>query len=270
MPKFAVSNIALSAYDHVAELNQLSAMGLQGLEVAPSCVWLDTWSELTPALVNAYAAKVKAAGLEVVGLHSLLFDHPELGLFRDSQTRRLTLDFMAHLSAVCRDLGGRTLIYGGGRKRGELPLGEATDEAIAFFGDLLPRIESHGTCFCFEPLGVRHTDFINSAFDSLAIVKSVNHQALQVQLDAKALVENHEATQEVFSGMASHLVHFHANEPDLGVLGSSGKVDHQAMGNMLRQVGYNKYVTIEQRLLNAKDPLADVAKSIAVLKECYQ
>lgn len=268
--KFAVSNIALSPYDHIKEINQLAAMGLEGLEVAPSRVWKDTFEGLAAAQVSAYGKKIKDAGLKVVGLHSLLFDHPELGLFRDQETRGSTMDFMVHLSGVCRDLGGRTLIYGGGRHRNELPLKEATEEAVSFFQELLPRIEGHGTCFCFEPLGPRHSDFINSALESLDIVKTLNHPALQVQLDAKALIDNNEAEAATFQAVAGHLTHFHANEPDLGVLDASGPVDHKSMGRMLRQIGYEGFVSIEQRMLNAADPLADVAKSAAVLKECYQ
>ena len=130
-------------------------------------------------------------------------------------------------------------------------------------------IEGHGTYFCFEPLGPNDSDFINSAYDSISLVKTLNSPGLKLQLDAKALVQNREATLQTFQDAGDHLVHFHANEPDLGVLGSSGEVDHAAMGRMLREIGYEGYVSIEQKLLNEADPLADVAKSAAVLRECY-
>ena len=190
VPKLAVSNIALSAYDHAAELGRLTDLGLSGVEVAPSRVWRDTWHGLTPALVAAYRRDVEAAGLGVVGLHSLFYDHPELGLFRDAETRARSLDFLVHLSAVCRDLGGRTLIWGGGRRLGDVGQAPARAEAQAFMAELCRRIEGHGTVFCFEPLGPDETDFINSAFDALAIVAAVDHPALRMQLDAKALVAN--------------------------------------------------------------------------------
>ncbi|MDP6785628.1 MAG: sugar phosphate isomerase/epimerase family protein [Rhodospirillales bacterium] len=270
MPKLAVSNIALSAYGHAAELGRLTELGLAGVEVAPSRVWRDTWRGLTPEKVRAYRRDVEAAGLSVVGLHSLFYDHPELGLFREAETRAETLDFLVHLSAVCRDLGGRTLIWGGGRRRGDVAEAAALTEALAFMAELGQRTEGHGTCFCFEPLGPDETDFINSAFDALAIVEAVSHPGLRMQLDAKALVANAEATSEPFRAAAPHLVHFHANEPDLGVLGSSGAVDHAALGGFLRDIGYQDFVSIEQRMLDADDPLADVAASARVLKECYR
>jgi len=270
MTNFAVSNIALSPYDHASELGQLGALGLTGIEVAPSRVWRDTWQGLSSADVEAYRKQVEAAGLKVIGLHSLFFDHPDMGLFKEPDTRIRTMDFLVHLSALCRDLGGHTLIYGGGRKRGGVSPEMAKTETIDFCGELSRRMEDHGTCLCFEPLGPKDTDFINSTYEALEIVEAINHRCVRTQLDAKALVENNEADAEVFDAAAPSLVHFHANEPGLNVLGHSGQIDHAAFGGYLRDIGYDGYVSIEQRMFNQDDPLADVRKSITVLQECYQ
>lgn len=268
--RFAVSNIALTAFDHGRELARLPALGIEGVEVAPSRVWRDTWKGLTNVAVAHYRKAIGDAGLRVVGLHSLFFDQPRLGLFKAPAERAESLDFLVHLSKVCRDLGGRTLIWGGGRRRGPVAATAARAEAIAFMGELTRRVEGHGTCFCFEPLGPDDSDFINSALESLAIVEAVASPALKVQLDAKALVENSEATIETFKAVRSKLVHFHANEPGLGVLGASGRVDHAAMEAMLREIGYDGYVSIEQRMTDEADPLAAVARSARHLKECYR
>jgi len=267
--KLAVTNIALTPFDHAEELAKLPALGIEAVEVAPSRAWRDTWKGLRAQDVARYRKTVEDAGLGVVGLHSLFFDQPRLGLFKAPTERAETLDFMEHLSKVCRDLGGRTLIYGGGRKRGSWSEAAARAETMQFLGELLPRIDGHGTCLCFEPLGPKDTDFINSALDSLALVEKAASPALKVQLDAKALVENEEATLETFEAVRPVLVHFHANQPGLGPLADGGPVDHAAMGDMLRQIGYDGTVTIEQRMTDAADPLAAVAGAAAVLKECY-
>ncbi len=271
MPKSAVSNIALPAYDHREELRRLPGLGIEGLEVAPSRVWRDTWHGLKPADVGRYRRQVETAGLRIIGLHSLFWDQPKLGLFRGPDVGARTLDFLTHLSALCRDLGGRTLIYGSGpaRRRGALSLESANAETIDFFGQLCLRIEGHATCYCFEPLAPEEADFINSAFDSLAIVETVNHPALRMQLDAKALVANDEVAPATFRAAAPFLVHFHANEPGLVALGDSGRMDHALLGRLLREIGYEGYVSIEQRLLNESDPVCDVARSAAVLREHY-
>ena len=268
--KFAVSNIALSAFDHTDDFGHLAAMGLSGLEVAPSRVWRNTWRGLTTLEVNDYRRRAEQAGLRIVGLHSLLYDQPDLALFGDTETLRRTLDFMTHLSTVCRDLGGRTLIWGSGRKRGQLSPDDARDQAVAFFRDLHPRIADHGTCFCLEPLGPGDSDFVNSVRESIAIVEAVGQPSLGVQMDAKALVENQEADEVTFRAAKPHLVHFHANEPGLEVLGSSGEVDHAFMGTTLRDIGYQGYVSIEQKMTNEADPLAAVAAGAEQLRKHYQ
>ena len=268
--KYSVSNIALPAYHHEDELLKLRELGLVGLEIAPSRAWKDTWHGLSNSDVEAYRGQIHRAELSVVGFHSLIFDHPELGLFKDPDIRRDTLHFMAHLSGICRDLGGKTLIYGSGRRRGSLSLQSANEEALKFFIDLIPLIEAHDPCFCFEPLGPNDSDFINSVNDSLRLVEQINHPSLRMQLDAKALMENGEEELKSFIAAKPYLVHFHANEPKLEVLGSSGLVNHAALGKYLKQVGYTGYVSIEQRMINEDSAVANVAQSAAVLKECYK
>ena len=267
--KFSTSNIALSAFDHSEQLCQVSGLGISGLEVAPSRVWKDTWSGLKVSDVERYRRQAEGAGLKIIGLHSLFFDHKDLGLFRDGALRAKSLDFMEHLSALCRDLGGRTLIYGGGRWRKERAVDQAFDEAADFMGELSHRIEDHGTCYCFEPLGPGDTDFIHTVGDSVRIVEAVASPALRVQIDAKALVENDEAELSSFNVGAPYLVHYHANEPGLGVLGSSGLVDHSKLGACLKEIAYSGYVSIEQRMLNEDDPVSDLAMSAKYLREHY-
>ena len=157
MARFCASNIALTAYGHDGELGRLAEMGLGGIEVAPSRIWHDTWHGLTAADVAAYRQAIENAGLSVVGLHALFYDHPELGLFRDAEGRRQTLEFLEHLSAVCRDLGGRTLIWGGGRRRGDVPAVEAEPEANAFMGELCRRSVFSATISFFSRSSASNT-----------------------------------------------------------------------------------------------------------------
>ena len=69
--KFSISNIALPEYQHFSELMSLRELGFEGLEVAPSRVWRDTLNDASNRSVDQYRREVEAAGLKVVGLHSL-------------------------------------------------------------------------------------------------------------------------------------------------------------------------------------------------------
>lgn len=269
MTRLAVSNIGLPPFDHLALLPGLAEMGITGLEVAPSRVWADTWTGLSSAQVADYRRAVEAAGLQVVGLHSLFFDQPQLGLFKGREMFDATVSFMVHLSALCRDLGGRTLIYGGGRKREALPEDAAMAECREFLDRILPVLESHGTKLCFEPLGPKDTDFLNTAAQNLALYEAVGHPGLGLQLDAKALVDNAEAGPAAFDAVRGRLDHFHANDPGLVAVGSTGQVDHAAFGRWLAGIGYEGWVSSEQRMLPDRDPMEVMAESAATLRRCY-
>lgn len=262
--KLAASNIALPAFNHAHLLPRLAEMGLEGLEVAPSRVWKEGWNAASAA---SYRKSVETAGLRVAGLHSLFFDRPHLGLFKGVTVE--TADFLVALSALCRDLGGRTLIYGGGRRRDGVTMDEASAECRRLLEAILPRFAEHGTILCFEPLGPKDTDFLNTVGECLGLAREFDHPALAIQLDAKALVDNGEARAETVEQVKHRLVHVHANEPGLGVLASSGAVDHAALASWLKAAGYEGFVSIEQRMLAEDTAMADLAQSAAILKECY-
>ncbi len=267
--KHAVSNIALPAFDHTGDLPALAEIGYAGLEIAPSRVWKDTWRGLAGTDVAAYRKAVEDAELDVVGLHSLVFDHPELQLFGDSASVAATLEFMVHLSGLCRDLGGHTLIWGGGRRRGEVPADAAFARAVDFMQALCELTADHGTVFCFEPLGPKDSDFVNGLSEARAIVDAVGRNNLRIQIDAKALVENGEVAPRTFEDAACLLVHVHANEPGLDVLGRSGTIDHETIGAMLASIGYAGYVSAEQRMLSETAYMDDARESFETLSRCY-
>ena len=91
-------------------------------------------------------------------------------------------------------------------------------------------------CF-WKPLGPIDSDFINS-MTVTHIVKTVDHPALQIQLDAEGIGWlMSDALSKADNGWA--LVHFHANEPKLTpITGLPGLVDHAALGEMLYATGY--------------------------------
>lgn len=267
--KFAFSNIALPSYAHSAELRAAAEIGFEGIEVAPSRQWAEVYGGVSAKDVELYRADIETAGLQCVGLHSLLYGLPDLGLFANGDRREDLMAFMVRLSAICRDLGGRTLIWGGGRNRGSLSLPEANEYATEFLREFAFQIEGHGTVLCFEPLGPGDSDFINSVYDSITTVKAVDHPAVQVQLDAKALMQNDEVSEAVFTAAAPYLVHFHVNEPDLGVLDDTGLMPHSAIARLLAAIEYKGFVSLEQKQIRPHDGLRPLVDSFTVLQRVY-
>ena len=267
--KLAVSNLALPAINHLHLLPALAEMGVGGLEIAPAHTWPDTWSELGATAIDLYRRAARGAGLTVVGLHALLAGRPELGLFKGHETRARTADFITHLSAVCRDLGGNTLVLGS-RWRGDIRERDAWVECRAFLDTVLPRIEGHGTKLCLAPLTPDDGDFCATARQCRILAYALDdHPALGLHLGAAAVTANGEMGHATFAGLRGRLDHFHADEPGLDVVGSTGRVDHPDLRRHLAAISYGDWVSLVQRPSPAPDPLADLRCATQFASGCY-
>lgn len=268
--KPACSNITLPAYDHLAYLPLLAEMGFQGLEVAPSRVWEET-EKITFGKVETYRHAVERAGLRVLGLHSLTFQAPELALFKDSGARTKLLEYLIGKAQLCADLGGYSLVFGSpqSRRRGDIAVEEAMRIAGDFFATLAERTAQLNITFCLEPLSPSETDFVDSALYAIDLVRQINHPNFLIQLDAKSLVASNEDNDTLFEAARPWLVHFHVNDPGLVVLDSTKQVNHCRLGELLRGINYEGYVSLEQRMLNDVNPLDFVMQSRVVMKRWY-
>ncbi|HLN23298.1 MAG TPA: sugar phosphate isomerase/epimerase [Patescibacteria group bacterium] len=260
--KLAVSNLALPARNHAHLLPRLRQMGLTGLEVAPDHTWADSASSRE---VTAYRYAAENAYLDIVGLDMLLANRPEFSLLAGRETAHRTADELVRLSALCRDLGGRSLILGNGLDRGSLPLDTAWIECRNFLEALLPRIEDHGTVLCFAPRAP--ADFCGTARECRLLADYFQHPSLGLHLNSLAQVENNDTGHSSFSAVRDRLDHVHANEPDLASLGSTGRIDHADFRRHLASVSYRKWVVLKQRA--ATDPLDGLSRSAASFCELY-
>ena len=261
--KIAVSNIALPAFDHRHLLPQIREMGATGLEIAPA----HTWRDINECV--EYGRAIRAADLTVTGFQDVLAGRPDLGLFKGPEIRAQTVDFLVHLSSLCRDLGGRTLILGS-RWRGDIPESQAWNDCRALLEALLPRIEDHGTRFCFAPLGPEDGDFCVTAAQCRMLTYALDeHPALGLHLAATALLENNEMGHAGFAGVRGRLDHFHADEPGLAMVGSTGCIDHVDLRRHLAAISYFDWVSVVQRPDPGLDIVENLRKAVRFTIDCY-
>ncbi|MBW2333487.1 MAG: sugar phosphate isomerase/epimerase [Deltaproteobacteria bacterium] len=268
--RLAVSNIGWPFEFSEQALDKLAELGAEGIEVAPSKVWNDTWN-ISFREAEKFRKRVEKYDLKVIGFHSLLYDHPELGLFRDKEIEKKTITFLSRLGSLCADLGGYTLVYGSpkGRKRGDIPMNDAMSRAVDFFYEIAESMEREGVSLCIEPLSTEETDFIDSATQALDLIKRVGHPGFMGQFDTKSLYAANEIEPAIFEAFRQVLVHVHVNDPDLVEVGSTGMVDHKKIGELLKSIKYNRFVSIEQKTIDVMRPLEAVTKSVEKVKKCY-
>lgn len=266
--KLAAANLALPAADQLAWLPRLAELGIAGLEIVPDHAWTDTWHGLDAAAVERYRRAAARAGLAVVGLSGLFDGRPELDLLAEDASAKWAEAQLVHLSAVCRDLGGRTLTLGVGRRRGGLAKPRAWTRLAAAVERVLARIEDHGTVLCLAPMAPAAGEFCHTAQECRMLANAIDHPALGLQLNAHALMANGESGHAVFAAIYGRLDLFVADEPGLAPLGASGLIDHPALRRHLAASRYDGWLVIEQAAGAA--PLATLAAALELYDRVYQ
>ncbi|MBU1611402.1 MAG: sugar phosphate isomerase/epimerase [Proteobacteria bacterium] len=270
----SISNISLPSQDHEEYLAALSDLGFKGLEVAWSKVW-GSLHNITPARVNIYRRKVEAAGLRIIGMHSLYYGTSGMALFQDYTAEDRALHHLVYLSKICADLGGSFLILGSPsvRRRGQMTTADADSRFSTFLyklSDLLEQTDASGTMrLGLEALPQTESDYLNTSKHALRLVEHLQTHRICLHLDAKSLVAAGEATADFLSKAAQQAIHFHVNQPGFGVLRHDDQVDHCKLGALLRENGYAQSVSIEQTITNPEDILGPIRKSREILAECY-
>jgi sugar phosphate isomerase/epimerase len=261
--RLAVSNLALPAYYHLGMLPFVNSLGVEGLEVVPAHTWPDLVSS---RMVESYRTAAEQAGLSIIGMHGLFRHRPDLGIFACGEKRARSLELLVQLSAVTRDLGGRTLVLES-RWRNDIPEREAWLQCRDFLHEVLPRIESHGTVLCFAPLAPGGGDFCTLARHCYMLTNAIDHESFGLHLGAAALAANGEMGHTTFAAVRGRLELIHLDEPDHVLLGSSGLVDHVDMRNHLAAITYAGWASLVQR--TSADPAVCLKHGLRFFANSY-
>jgi sugar phosphate isomerase/epimerase len=269
--RLAFSNLTLPAFNHLTYLPDMRAFGVEGIEIAPDHTFTRPHfgKDFSPREVATYGQAARLAGLEIVGFHALLGGRPEFDMFDDADIRHHTIKHLVHLSKLCRDLGGRTLILDSRWARG-LERKEAFLHCRAFLEKLLPQIEDHGTILCFAPLSADEGDFCRSAPDLFMLASALDHASFGLHLATAALAANNETGHKNFAARRGRLDHVHIDEPGRVALGASGKVDHADVRRHLSAISYANWCSVVQRLPAGASPTEHVFRSVRGFKAIYR
>lgn len=260
--KLSISNIAWPQNEEEFFLKQIKQWGCSGVELAPSRFWPNPFS-INKAEVDEYKALLSRIGLEVCAMQALLYGKPELGVFRSPDVEQETIVFLKSLCDLAALLSAPVLVFGSpaNRQRRQLSMDEAFERAASFFQPVALHASKRGVCVCIEPLRPQETDFITSAEEGLHLVQMINNPGFGLHLDAKAVSAEPADTKDVIDNCAGEFRHFHINDPELVEVNSTSQVKHKELGNALRSIGYEKYVSIEMRKM--PDHYNSVQRSIS-------
>lgn len=267
--KLAVSNIAWPVEQDSAVADLLEREEIWAIEIAPTKLW-PAPLEATAADISAYRRSWESRGMRIVAAQSLLFGQPDLTIFADAASRARTLTYLDAIVGLCAELGAESLVFGSPKNRllDALAADLAAPIAVDFFGRLGEIAARYGTTVVMEANPPQYgADFVTRATEAIALVKQVNHPGFKLHLDTACMTLAEDAVEAVISAGAARLHHFHVSEPNLAPIGH-GNVDHALFARSLISVGYNRWCSLEMRMVEPF-ALADLEQSIQAMKTHY-
>lgn len=266
--RFAICNEIFEGWSWEKVCSFVQSIGYTGLEVSPFT--LAERAELISSDRRRELHRIASDnGLEVLGLHWLLVKPPGLYITHtDPAIRQETANYFNELVNLCADLGGNVMIIGSPKQRNLLP-GVTTEQALAYaqgvFTTCLATAAERGVTLAMEPLGPQETNFLNTAEETMELVRRMNHANFQINLDVKAMSSEPKPIPQVIRETRGHIAHVQVNDPNM--LGPGmGEVQYEPIIAALREVGYDGWLSVEA--FDFKPGAEHIArKSIEYLKQ---
>ncbi len=268
--KFAVCSEMFQGKS-VAEVIEIAArLGYDGVELAPF-TFCESVTEVSAEERAKMRKRAADAGVELMGLHWLLVKPEGLHINSpDADLRRKTAEYLGELARFCRDIGGYHMVFGSPKQRYVAP-GVSYEQAWAWAVETIRRAgeECHeaGVILGMEPLARDTADFLNRAEEVRRFVREVDVPSVKVALDCVAMYDEEKPIPQIIRETKDLISHLHVNDSNKREPGS-GKIDFVAIGNVLREIGYDKYASFEPFEYD-EDPEAQAARALAHVKKCF-
>lgn len=263
--RLSVSNLAWPDTPIESIAPQLSVAGMHGVEIAPTAIWPEA-PNVPVELVREHAGRWRDHGLEISGIQSLLYGHPELQLLD-----RATWPAMrAHLTAMielAHGLGAHVAVFGSPRNRirGSDEAADADLLATEFFLSLEPVLSASGVTLTLEPNAPGYgADYLTRYSDVVTLSDTIDSSWVQPQVDTGCLTMVGEDPAHAIRTRTP--AHVHISVPDL--LPPPGPVDHAEVVRALAKTGYDGWIVLEM-LPTPTEPLDTALAAARWLARTY-
>lgn len=261
--KLSISNIAwISKYDKKI-YEYLKRKEFYGIEVAPTRIFteqpydkLDEAREFSNELRDRY-------GLIVSSMQSVWYGKTE-NIFGTEQEKKELLSYTKKAIDFANAINCNNIVMGCPKNR-IIKKEEDKDIALSFFYELGEYAKVKNTVLSIEPNPtIYNTNFINYTPEAFDLVKQVNSKGFKVNVDLGTIIYNNEDIKiiEENIGLVNHI---HISEPNLALI--EKRDIHIKLANMLKEKGYDKFVSIE---MGKCDKLQEVKECIEYINEVFK
>jgi D-psicose/D-tagatose/L-ribulose 3-epimerase len=269
--KLAVSSIAWTNEEERDVAAALRDLGVKYVEVAPTKIWEDP-TKATDTEITEYADFWRSYGIEIVAFQSMLFSRPDLKIFETADNRAEAQKYLQDFTVLAGKMGAQVMVFGSpkNRQRGDMPLDEATGIAKDFFAQIGDTAKANDVYFCIEPNPTNYAcDFVTNAAEGIEFVQQVSIDGFGLHLDIAGMTLAHDDVSVSIKEAAPLLRHFHISSPMLEQVEDREDVHHRKAAAALKEIGYDRFVSIEMRPGAAGENVARVEKAVRFAQEIY-
>ena len=259
--------LAISDIGWVKELDEqvydfLSEAGNFDLEIAPTRIVEETPYDAdgrakTKKTLDGIKAKY---GLKVVSMQSIWFGRTE-NIFESEESYQKLLDYTFKAIDFAETIDCRNLVFGCPKNRRMTDIEKQLPIAISFFNEIGDYAAEHGRVIALEPNPKMYgTNFINNTAEAVEFIGKLSTRGVKINYDLGAVIENDESL-ELLRENIELVSHIHISE--LGLAKIKKRKIHLELFRMLRELGYDKYVSIEMKTQSGLEDVREVVEYAA-------
>lgn len=269
--ELAVSNIAWSNEEEAAVADKLKELGVRHVEIAPTKIWQDP-TIVTAEQANEYVKWWADYGITVSAFQSMLFLRPDLKMFESEENRERCREHLQKYLELAGVMKARKLVFGSpkNRQRGEMPIERALEIAHDFFSSLGEAALKNNVILCLEPNAPQYNcDFITNAKEGNELVRRVNSEGFRLHLDTACMALAGDDVADAILKSRDILEHFHISSPMLDQVEEREDVKHKLAARTLREINYDKLISIEMRPGDVGTNVERVEKAVKFAQNTY-
>ena len=248
--KYAMCNESMMELPWERQCEIIGAAGYKGVEIASFTLVKEGVQEISSEQRKVLLKVMKDNGLECAGLHWLLAPPPQGLHFTtpDVTIRKKSVAYLNALIDFCADLEGEMMTFGSPKQRNTQ--GISVDEAKKYFAEGLASVADHaqqrGVKILIEHLDHTQTDVVNTLAEARAIVKQVNHPAIQMMFDFHNTLDETDPLDVLVKRFYKDIYHVHVQEMDGQYLGTGNAInDYVKSFQVLKDNAYKRWVSLE-------------------------
>ena len=263
--KLAISNIGWAKENDIIVDKLMLKMGYEGLEIAPTRIFSEKPYDRLEE-VNKWSKELKSKyGFVIPSMQSIWYGRNE-NIFGSEKERAILVDYTKKAIDFAETIGCNNLVFGCPRNR-NMPEDADKDIAVDFFRTIGKYAAQHNTVVGMEANPpIYNTNYINDTKSALDLIEKVGSDGFKLNLDVGTMIANEEDVS-VLSGRENYINHVHISEPGLKPI--KPRSVHKALIEILKDIGYDGFVSIEVGKQESLDELGKMMKYVVgIFNEC--